>query len=139
MKKPEQFIFEGKISVLSVGAIIGSTPEVDLIKPEEEDIPALYQLSDSGLDFQFTTLKHIVLGVAFDFQYEPDLNYKIRYHVSLENIQDILKAKSIAFEVYTINQENIDLLIENSGVTLKFYLGKLYKAMMLDERLYNSL
>jgi len=149
------FIFRGKLNNLGIGITVLEADKkhsLHLIQKEEGDIPALYELTVAKCSFEIAAIKDTVIGITFDFEYEPENKYTLKHKsfefsigfaTALEDLIIFLKDCNVSFENIDIDENNSHIIITNSGVTLRFYKTaghtNLYKATLFDLELYNRL
>ena len=145
-----ELIFNGKIGDLSIGKnVLNSKLKLEKIIEEEGDIPWLYNLNYNGEDFQLTVLKGKVIGIIYDFEYEKsrlfnlELNNKkteIGYISTFKEFTILVELNKIEHKkVYSENNDYSEILIEKSGISLRFVnenYSNLSKLWNFDSKLY---
>ena len=144
------FLLSGQFQQLKIGSNIQNIkmPFYN-VTIEDGDIPSLYNLEDENESFQFTTLKNIVIGISYDFQY----NTKISYNISIENLKfdlgyktsfadliAFLKLSNLDFEIDKPKEEDsTEIKLKKSDVLLSFSEYNLIKASVFDWNLCENI
>jgi len=115
---------------------------------EDGDIPSLHNLGENEA-FQFTALKNTVVGISFDFQYEPgkiytisveEQKFELGYSTSFDELAASLKLMDLDYEVQAYGEEeSFEVLFKTSGVLLSFSKNNLLKASLFDLDLYEKI
>lgn len=144
----EDFILEGEVAGIKIGKIISSSSQVELIQNEEGDIPGLYSCTLENLYFEITTFSKIVIGIQFDFSYDAEKVYGlcknnhtffIGFNTTYEKAQKSLKILNVDFKKSTVDDDNFELTLLKSGVSLLFFRNNLNKASIFSMDDYNAL
>lgn len=144
------FIFNGQFQKLKIGSNIQNLrmPFYKVTDENEDgDMPSLYNLEGENEDFQFAALKDNVVGISFDFQYEPEKFYTISveelklelgYKTSLESLIVFLAGTNLDYEIHS-ESENFEVKFKTNGVLLSFSKNNLIKASIFDSDLYEKI
>ena len=150
-----EYIFNGKLIDFVVGDAIQMVKEkatLDVMQEEEGDIPGLHQLSYKGDYFQIITIKDIIVGIEFDFEYNTEkkhlvrdkkLDFYIGYTATYEDCIEFLATCNVNFKATDLDENNSQIVIIKSNLALRFYKQSknktLFKASIFNMDLYNSL
>jgi hypothetical protein len=145
-----EFILEGKIGCVQIGSLISSQLNLELVNPQDGDIPALFSLSFEGIEFEIMVLENTIIGIQYDFSYEPERPhiFKANDHeiflgsqTKLAGLSSFLKKANIDFAV--IESETESTKIQLAASNIHFYFDglntHLFKASLFDRDLYETL
>ncbi|MGX7668743.1 hypothetical protein [Flavobacterium pedocola] len=143
------FILNGQLENLKVGATLSDAKlELEPLIGEEGDIPGLYEYTD----FQITGFKNIVIGIAFDFEYETEKKYvlnsasknvTIGFNTTLNAFENFLKEANLEYELRDSTADDFkEIHLLQSNIILRFInpdFKNLYKAYTFDTELYEKI
>lgn len=140
------YILYGNFDKIKIGHRINNSEFIT--KDQEGEIPGIIELDYFDFFFQVYFFNQIIIGISIDFKYFPKKKFTIKNKISSFSIcynSKFLKIKEelikldIIFEIRDLDNENSWIIITKSKVRLMFYNGRLFKASVFDDNLYESL